>query len=83
MAPAGAALQIRLVGVYRVHERGTWTAYRARILSIGGDVPRAIDELSNALVRGVDGWPWWHASAQRDLAPMAQDTRYQRLVEPK
>jgi len=73
----------KALGTAAPYERGTWAAYRARILSIGGDVPRAIDELSNALVQGVDGWPWWHASAQRDLAPMAEDTRFQRLVEPK
>jgi serine/threonine-protein kinase len=70
------------LGTAAPYERGTWAAYRARILAIGGDVPRAIDLLSNALVQGVDGWPWWHASAQRDLAPMARETRYQRLVEP-
>jgi hypothetical protein len=62
-------------------ERGTWTAFRARILAIGGDPSRAIDLLSAALLQGVDGWPWWHASAQRDLALMAADPRFARLTK--
>lgn len=61
-------------------ERGTWTAYRARILAISGDAERAVDLLSAALLQGVDGWPWWHASALRDLGLMSGDSRYQRLM---
>ena len=62
------------------HDRGTWTAYRARILAISGDTPRAIDLLSGALLQSVDGWPWWHASALRDLELMSKDPRFQRLM---
>jgi hypothetical protein len=36
--------------------------------------------LSAALLQGVDGWPWWHASALRDLSLLAADSRYQRLM---
>ena len=61
-------------------DRGTWTAFRARILAISGDGPRAVDVLSAALLQGVDGWPWWHASAFRDLSLMAGDPRFARLM---
>ena len=68
------------LGEAQPYERGTWTAYRARILAISGDPRQAIDVLSSALLQSVDGWPWWHASALRDLSLMAADSRYQRLM---
>jgi tetratricopeptide (TPR) repeat protein len=62
------------------YDQGPWTAYRARILAITGDVSRAVDLLSAALLQSVDGWPWWHASALRDLSLLSSDSRYQRLM---
>jgi hypothetical protein len=62
------------------HERGTWTAFRARILAISGNTRLAVDLLSAALLQGVDGWPWWHSSALRDLSLMSGDSRYELLM---
>jgi predicted Zn-dependent protease len=72
---------LKALGEAAPHDRGTWTAYRARILAIGGDPAHAVDLLTAALLQGVDGWPWWHASAQRDLSLMAADPRFSRLIQ--
>ena len=75
-----SAAAFAALGEAAPHERGAWTAFRARILAISGNTRQAVDLLSAALLQGVDGWPWWHSSALRDLSLMSGDSRYQRLM---
>lgn len=78
----GAAAALRLLGEPRGHEIGEHTLYRALIAAIVGDADRAIGLLTEALGRGIDGWAWVHTAAWRDLAPLQEDPRYRRLMEP-
>jgi tetratricopeptide (TPR) repeat protein len=60
-------------------DRGSHTAYRARVAAVAADRERAIALLSEALSQGVGGLAWIHSSAQLDLASLAADERFARL----
>lgn len=59
---------------------GTLDAARARVAAVSGDRDRAISLLAQALTRGVDSFVWLHAAAHRDLASLADDPRFQGLM---
>jgi serine/threonine protein kinase len=63
-----------------VRDSGEVSAYRARLAAIAGDTVQAIEHLATALRLGIDGFPWLHGSAHRDLAPLKAEPRFQRLM---
>lgn len=63
------------------YRAGTWTADRARIEAILGERDRAVSLLSDALDQGIDSFPWLHAAGFQDLALLAGDPRFDRLME--
>lgn len=71
---------LRVLGEATASERGSHSAYRARIAAILGDHDRALSLLAEALGHGVDGWAWVHTSAWRDFAPLRGDPRYEQLM---
>ncbi len=68
------------LGPEPAYNREEYIAYRGRVEAALGDPNRALDLFSEALGRGVDGWPWLHASARSDLWRLAGDPRFDRLV---
>jgi serine/threonine-protein kinase len=56
-------------------ERGPHTLFRARIALARGDRERAMSLFSEAVAEGVDGLPWVHGTAVRDLIELG-DARW-------
>jgi tetratricopeptide (TPR) repeat protein len=75
---AGALERLADPGPFEV---GTYTAYRARLEAISGDPEVAISLLSEALAQGVDGWSWLHATAHVDWSRLADNPRFQRIIQ--
>ncbi len=70
----------RILGNPPRYNLGAHTAFRARLAAVTGDIDRAVDLFSEALQQGIEGFPWWHAAAYHDLALLADDPRFQRLM---
>ncbi|MGE5927363.1 MAG: hypothetical protein ACM357_08410 [Gemmatimonadota bacterium] len=71
------------LGEAKPHELGRYTAFRARIAAVRGDTAAAVALLSQALRYGVNGFPWLHASAYPDFAPLAGAEAFERLLQPQ
>jgi hypothetical protein len=69
-ARLGATDAEQRLGAAAPHERGTYTAYRARLAAIRSDHAHAATLLAEAVRAGVDALPWLHATARRDLEPL-------------
>jgi tetratricopeptide (TPR) repeat protein len=72
---------LRRLGSPPPYDRGEHTAYRARIAAIGGARDQAIELLTEALHRGIDGWAWRHADARQEFKLLAGDPRFERLMK--
>jgi tetratricopeptide (TPR) repeat protein len=72
---------LRRLGSPPPYDRGEHTAYRARIAAIGGDKDQAIELLTEALHRGIDGWAWRHADARQEFKLLEGDPRFERLMK--
>jgi len=72
---------MRLLEDPPAREAGTHLLHRARVEALLGRTEDAIALLGEALERGVDGWPWFHATAHRDLEDLRDEPAYHRLVQ--
>jgi TolB-like protein len=54
----------------------------ARLAALQGDADRTAALLSRAFQQRFDGFPWVHASAHDDFAPVADDPLVRRLLQP-
>ncbi|HEU4829436.1 MAG TPA: hypothetical protein VFT04_09585, partial [Gemmatimonadales bacterium] len=70
------------LGEARQHELGRYTAFRARIAAVRGDTAAAVALMSQALRFGINGFPWLHASAHADLAPLLGVDAFARVMSP-
>jgi tRNA A-37 threonylcarbamoyl transferase component Bud32 len=73
------ALARQRLGTAPAYRQGEYLSYLARYAGIAGDTERAIALWSEAEIRGLSGIVWLHASARRDLASVAHDSRFRRL----
>jgi hypothetical protein len=64
-------------------DAGERALFQARVAAAAGQTDRALTGLNEALRLGVNGFPWVHGSAHHDLAPLAADPRFQRLMTPR
>ncbi len=62
---------------------GDRRVYAARVEGILGDPDRALDLIAQAFDRGVDGFPWMHASGYHDFVVLRSDPRIATLLEPQ
>ncbi|HEX6091241.1 MAG TPA: protein kinase [Gemmatimonadales bacterium] len=81
-ARAGDARAANRLGEPEPHERGRYTAFRARIAAVSGDTTAAVSLMSQALRHGIDGFPWLHASAYPDLASLSGSEAFGRVMSP-
>ncbi|MCC6770408.1 MAG: tetratricopeptide repeat protein [Gemmatimonadaceae bacterium] len=72
----------RWLGEPEARDGGTHLYYRARIVAIAGETEPAIGLLTQALERGVDGFPWVPAIAFRDFRPLQGDPRGLAMLPP-
>jgi hypothetical protein len=61
---------------------GEYAVYEARVAALLGHREEAIAKLSEAIALGVSNWHWMQHEMQRDLASLAGDARYERLIAP-
>ncbi len=71
------------LGEAQPHELGRYTAFRARIAAVRGDTATAVALMSEALRHGVNGFPWLHATAYPDFAPIAGADAFERVMRPQ
>jgi tRNA A-37 threonylcarbamoyl transferase component Bud32 len=75
-------LAMRRLGNSPGSSHGEFAIYQARVAALLGRRDEAFARLSEGLRLGVYNWHWQQHAMQRDLASLADDPRYARLLAP-
>lgn len=75
-----AAAARAMLGSRPRYDPGDYLSYLARIEAVVGTEAQAISLFSEALEEGVDGFPWLHASAFRDLWALRDHPQFAQLL---